>query len=70
MPHLTNFEDEEPISITIYTPDDLISYEITKVYRDAEGKKRTQKICNMQNIPASELDDLFIDLDAVPDAAP
>ena len=66
----TDFEDEEPISIIIYTPDDLISYEITKVYRDSEGKIRKQVLGVEKNIPASELDDLFIDLDAVPDAAP
>ena len=62
----TDFEDEEPISIIIYTPDDLISYEITKVYRDSEGKIRKQVLGVEKNIPASELDDLFIDLDAVP----
>ena len=66
----TDFEDEEPISIIIYTPDDLISYEITKVYRASEGKIRKQVLGVEKNIPASELDDLFIDLDAVPDAAP
>lgn len=59
---LNNF-DEDPFSITIYTPDDLISYEITKVYKDADGKYQ-KKTTAKEQIIASELDMLYIDLDA------
>lgn len=52
--------DETPIGIIIYTPEDIVSYEITKIILDAEGKRQNQKMDAVE-IVASELSLIHID---------
>lgn len=60
---INNF-DEEPFSITIYSSEDLISYTITKIYMDLDDNFQKKDIAIEQQIPESELHELYIDLDA------
>ena len=52
--------DETPIKITIYTPEDKVSYEITKYILDADGKRQTQKLDAVETV-ASQLSLIHVD---------
>ena len=60
---ILNNTDESPINIMIYTPEDVISYEVTKIYKDSDGKRKSQKLTAAE-IVANELSCLYVDLDA------
>ena len=52
---------ENPVCITIYTTEDVVAYEITKVFRGDDGKMQTQKLLSEEKL-ATELSSIYIDL--------
>ena len=56
-----NSTSEDPVRITIYTTEDIVTYEIIKVFRGDDGKMQTQKLLSEEKI-ASELSSIYIDL--------
>ena len=56
-----NSTSEDPVRITIYTAEDVVAYEIIKVFRGDDGKMQTQKLLSEEKI-ASELSSIYIDL--------
>ena len=56
-----NSTNENPVSITIYTTEDMVAYEITKVFRGDDGKMQTQKLLSEEK-QATELSSIYIDL--------
>lgn len=52
--------DETPINIVLYTPEDTVSYEITKYIQDADGKRQIQKLDAVETV-ASQLSLIHID---------
>ena len=57
-----DYSSEDTFSIIIYTPEDVISYEVSKIYKDTDGKRKKQKVL-VGEIVASELSTFDVDLD-------